>query len=463
MTFIPPDPGPSRFQEAMRWLASFTDWEQMLHLAPARTTFDLGRLLRLLETLGNPHSGVPIAHITGTKGKTTSTYMVDAILRAHGLSTFRFISPHVERVQERLAVDGEDIPEVVFVEIADTLRPEIQRIRRERPDDLPSFFEMMTVMGFLWAKMSAVDALVLEVGLGGRLDATNVVDPAVSVITSVGLDHVRLLGGTREAIATEKAGILKPGRPAVLGLLPGDPAFGVISARAGDLGCPLTWPGHGFQLHRCRFEVRDDGGPKLVFDGEVSGLSFSGLTLRAGAAHQAVNALASIAAAEVILRKAGRPIEISRVRAALGALTVPARAEWFPGVPPILIDGAHTRESVNDLGEVAARLAVGRRIHLLCGLTRDRDPARVFSKIAGRVASVTATALRTPRTRPPEELLATFQALGIPATAEPDAGRALELALRAAGTDGMLLVTGSLYLAGSCRTILMRRRDPTAS
>src|SRR5262249_27254582 len=155
---------------------------------------------KLLSKIGEPHLGRPQIHVTGTKGKGSVVLFADAILRAHGLSTFRYMSPHVERLNERIAIDGADVPDARLAAAIESLRPAIDSM-----DEPPTFFEAITAIGFWVARESRVDADVLEVGLGGRLDATNVVDPAVCVITSIGLDHTRILGRTREKIAAEKA------------------------------------------------------------------------------------------------------------------------------------------------------------------------------------------------------------------------------------------------------------------
>ena len=443
--------------DALRFLASFTDWEQLLHRAPARDTFDLGRIDRLLDRVGNPHIGRPVVHVTGTKGKSSTVMMVDALLRAHGLRTFRFLSPHVIDVTERLAIDGEPIDEATFVELVARLEPIVENIRVECPDDLPSFFEAMTVMGFSCAADHDVDVLVLEVGLGGRLDATNVVDPTVAIVTSVALDHVRILGSTVEEIAREKAGILKPGRHAVTGLIPGHPAFDGILHRARELGCPLRYPGDGLRLISCEETVASDGAPRVVFSAAIDDILFDDVALAAGSPHPAVNALCALAATDIVLRAQDMAIDPERAREALSHLRLPGRCELVLGDPPVLLDGAHTRESVDDLVAVARRSAIQRPVHLLCGMTRDRSPEHVLENAAALAASVTATELDTPRSLPAADVIA-----GLPSARDSDAlsnvDQALERAASKARADGgMVLVVGSLYLAGA----VLRRLLPS--
>lgn len=441
-----------RFEEALAWLSSFTDYEQIQLNAPLRTTFDLGRLERLLARFDAPHRGRPVVHVTGTKGKSSVTLMVDAILRNHGLRTLRFLSPHVERLHERLAVDGTEVTDDAFADLVGELRPEVERLKDDAPEDLPSFFEAMTVLGFLWAARAEVDALALEVGLGGRLDATNVVDPTVAVVTSVGLDHVRILGDTIEQIATEKGGILKPGRPAVLGMGPGGDGFTTLHDIAEARGCPVAYPGEGLSLHEVQTTTSPAAGPRLAFSGTAAEVPFPDLELAAGSPHQAMNALVAIRACLHVVPD----LDPARVRAALRALRFPGRAEWFPKIPA-LVDGAHTKESVAALVSVVKDLADGRPVHLLCGLTRDRDPARVFAPLLPHVASFVATDLPTPRTLAARDVHGALREQATSPGPEPDPEAALARVSDLAGGNGLVLVAGSLYLAGAVRPLLRSR------
>ncbi len=444
----------ARFRKAMAFLSSFTDYEQILLQAPARTTFDLGRLERLLERFGAPHRGPrPVIHVTGTKGKSSVVWICEALLRAHGLRTFRFISPHVEDVRERLAVDGRSIDAGAFADLVDLLEPEVRRIRRESPADLPSFFEAMTVMGFLCAERAGVGASVLEVGLGGRLDATNVVDPTVSVITGVALDHTRILGSTIEAIAGEKAGIIKKGRPVICGLAPGDPGFEVIQNRWLEVGGPrFAYPGAGMELESCALTRRADGRPGLEISGMAGPFRFRDFRLGLGGPRQGWNAVMALAAAAEVLASQGRALEEDAARSALGDLAIPGRAEFLAGAPPIILDGAHTAESVAALAEMIDALWPDRPLHVVCGMTRDRDPERVLAPLRSRALSLSCARLPSPRSHEPDELAVRLAAAGFAAAAARDEPfLALERAIAEAGGDGLVLVTGSLYLVGALR------------
>ena len=444
-----------RFQAALDYLRSFSDYEELIQKTPARRSFDLGRLHRLLAELGHPENHAPKLHVTGTKGKSSVVFMADAILRAHGLRSFRFLSPHLESVRERLAIDGHSISPEGFADAVDRLRPLVES-RRDRPEEIPSFFESMTVMGFLIARERDVDASVIEVGLGGRLDATNVIDPVASLITPIGLDHTRVLGPDRISIAGEKAGIIKDRRPVVSTIPPSDETHEVLAAMAREKGAPFFYPGEGLELDHCQSSRHRDGGPSLHFRGRVLGKDSGAMVLRCGARHQAWNALLALCGSAILLEQRGQELDWDAAGAALEDLRIPGRAEWFPGAPPILLDGAHTLESCRDLASVVDLIAGTRPVTLLCGMTRDRDPCRILQPLIERCHAVITTAIPSPRSFDPKDLAHLLQNLGAPSQWSTQADAALELARRTAGAEGLVCVAGSLYLAGSLRGDLRR-------
>jgi hypothetical protein len=229
---------------ALDYLRSFTDYEQRLHVV-ARADFALDRFRRVLADLGDPQLGRTTVHVTGTKGKGGTVAFVDAALRAHGLRTLRYLSPHLERWNERVALDGADLDDAALDAAVATARPAFESARARA--EAPTFFEALTAVAFVAAREAGVDADVLEVGVGGRLDATNVCVPAAVVLTSVDLDHVRLLGDTHDAIAFEKAGIVKPGAPVFVGWGPGEPGFGPVEEAVRRAGTRIVRPGAGLR------------------------------------------------------------------------------------------------------------------------------------------------------------------------------------------------------------------------
>jgi dihydrofolate synthase/folylpolyglutamate synthase len=438
-------------EAALAWLRTFTDFEQTL--APdVRRTFDLGRPRRLLAAIGDPHLGRPQIHVTGTKGKGSVALFADAILRAHGVATFRFTSPHVERLNERVAIAGADVTDAALAAAIESLRPEVLAMA----SDPPTFFEIVTAAGFRIAHDRAVDADVVEVGLGGRLDATNVIAPTVSVITSIGLDHTRILGRTRDKIAAEKAGIIKPRTPVLTGLGPGDPGFDVILARARELEAPIVHRDGGLDAGDVAFARGDDGRPGVRFDGAIDGLRIRGGFAPGGGRPQATNAILAIGAAARTLAALHRALDLPAALGGLAAATLPARAELFGSRTQVLIDGAHTGPSCAALAELAAWCFAGRRVVLLGGMTADRSARALFSPFRRLVSHAVFAPIRSPRTADPETCAREWRKLGGEGSAAGDAEAALERALRAAGDGGAVVAAGSFYLAGELRPLARR-------
>jgi dihydrofolate synthase / folylpolyglutamate synthase len=439
--------------DALDYLKTFTDWEQKLP-PDASKSFDLARVARLLAKLGDPHLGRAQIHVTGTKGKGSVVHFADAVLRAHGVRTFRFVSPHVERINERIAIDGADLSDERFAAAVLAVRPAIDALARETPDDPPTFFEVLTAAGFAAAREARVDADVLEVGLGGRLDATNVVDPTVCVITSIDLDHVRILGDTRDKIAAEKAGIVKPGRPVLAGLRTGDEGLEVILARARSQKAPISHVGAGIEVATRGFAKLATGRPGVRFGGAVDGIVLDSATAPGGV-HQAANAVLAIGAAAKVLDALGRPLDLARATGAIEAASLPARAEAFQTWgPEVLLDGAHTSRSCEALAELATWWSEGRRVVLLGGLTADRSPREVFMPFRLLCERAVFTPIPSPRSAAPEAVAREWSALGGVAETRPTARQGLNAAMRMAGPRGAVVTAGSFYLAGEIRPIL---------
>jgi dihydrofolate synthase/folylpolyglutamate synthase len=435
---------------ASEYLSTFANWE---HSVPAegRRAFNLERIGSLLARLGNPHVDRPSLHVTGTKGKGSTVCFADAILLAHGLRTFRFTSPHVERLNERIAVDGADVTDDALAAAVATIKPAIEAVRTTAPEDVPTYFEALTALGFLIAREQRVDADVVEVGLGGRLDATNVIRPVVSVVTSIDLDHTRILGDTREQIAAEKAGIVKPGVPVLAGLEAGDPACRVILARAAALGAPVAHAGNGVDVLAAEPVRGPRGRPGVRFRGAVDGLRVDDAWAPGGGVHQAMNALLAIGAARRVLEASGRTLSLDAATAAIASTTLPARAEVFGSAPPVLLDVAHTPPSCAALAALVRWLFAGRPLVLLAGLTRERSPRAVFAPFADAVREAVFVPIASPRSADPGACAEAWMSLGGRARAAADASRGLDAALAAAGRGGAVVVAGSFYLAGAVR------------
>jgi len=381
----------------------------------------------LLSLLDHPERAYPVVLVGGTNGKGSVAAMLDAILGAHGRRSGLYTSPHLVRPHERIRIDGDNIGDPAFVRALGVLQDACARGMEDGAlEQHPSFFEVMTAAG-LWAFADAkVDSAVLEVGLGGRLDATNATEPVVSVIVTIGLDHTGTLGTSLTAIAGEKAGIIRAGRTLVSGVAQPE-ARAVLAERCRDLGASLL-------------DARATplpSGVRLTLDGE----------------HQRDNARVAIAAFEAFAGELGLASDPRAVRRGLEMTRWPGRLQLVPGSPSILLDGAHNAAAAEAL---AAHLALrgGPKPVLLFAAMADKDVIGMLGPLAPHVASVVTTRPDVLRAADSRDLAVAARALGIPAGAEPEPPKALERVRGLAGPGGLVLVAGSLYLVGAVAAVL---------
>ncbi len=398
---------------------------------------------RLLETAGRPDRAFPSILIAGTNGKGSTAAHLASILRSAGLKTGLYTSPHLVRYQERIRIDGREIRDEELETLLALWWPRFEA-------EHPSFFEAGTALCFDHFAASAVDIAVVEVGLGGRLDATNILTPRLSVITTISSDHTEILGHTLRRIAVEKAGIVKPGGRLVLGVKAGEARSAIVEV-AEERGSRVEMLGRA-----ARYGVRTigAGGTEL----HLRTRSFSG-TVRTPlhGPHQARNAALAALAAEAALE--GRPgPEIARaIEAGISATRWPARAEWIPGNPPVLVDVAHNVEGATALGAVVAALFPGRPIAMVAGFSRDKaheQILRALGRVAGRFY---LTQFAGERATPAELLLRAAPARHLACEAVPDVGDAIAKATEwARAVGGAVVVTGSFFLVGEALPILGR-------
>lgn len=401
----------------------------------------LERIEKLVETMGSPHEGYPIIHVAGTNGKTSTTRLAALLLTAHGLSTGSYSSPHLEQIEERLGIDGriatsEELALAVsdVAAFADIL---------ESDEGLGfSYFELTTAMAFAFFAEKAVDAAVIEVGMGGRLDATNVVDADVAVLTGVGLEHTQDLGESVEAIAAEKLAIAKPASILVTGSVP-DSVFDLAGERARDLGIEHRAYGRDFRVDA----TRAVGGWLCDLEGAES--DYSQIHLPVHGRHQTVNAAVAVAAVEALV---GRSLDRDAVVAALTAFTSPGRMEPVHSNPLVLIDGAHNPAGFAALGAALEEEFPTTRWTVVMGVMEDKDLSTMIPELAQRVDGMIATNVDSERAVPAPELAARLTRLvDVPVEAIGDPGAAVDVAVRRVGADGAVLVVGSLYLVGAVR------------
>lgn len=449
--------------------AAAPSWERALAFLERLGRFGirlgLERMEALLEALGRPERRIPhVVHVGGTNGKGSVSAMVEAALRRAGRRTGLYTSPHLERWTERVRIAGRPVSPARLAAAVEGVRPHAEA--RAAAGDPPTTFEVLTAAAYVLFAEGGVEWLVQEVGLGGRLDSTNVIDrPAVTVITNVGLDHTDRLGSTVEAIAAEKAGIAKPGCPLVTAAA--GTALAVVAAAARARGCPLVHvagedgepPPAGALRVRVRLRRTGLSGTRFDVEGDLG--TWRDLRVRLPGPHQALNGGVAVAALALVARQAG--LDEDALRAGLAAARWPGRLERLPGDPPVLLDGAHNVDGLAALLRALALVGRGRPVTLVFGILADKEPAlaALASPPPGlqlrRVLVVTPPA--PGRALPAEDAARRLRALGLPAEPRGDVLEAVREARQAAAADrprGLVCVCGSLYLVGEVRA---RRRE----
>ena len=415
----------------------------------------LDRIEAFVEILGDPQRAYPVIHLTGTNGKTSTSRMIDTLLRALELRTGRFTSPHVERMSERIAVDGEPLSDEAFVEAFNDVAPYTHLVDAEQDHPL-SFFE--TVVGMAYAKFAEapVDVAVVEVGMGGGWDATNVADGVVAVVTPVAMDHAQYLGGSLDLIAAEKAGIVKAGATAVVAEQ--EPAvLAVLQQRATEVGASIVREGVDFGVVARSSAV---GGQLVTLQG-LRG-RYDDLFLPLYGAHQAQNAALALAAVEAFVG-GDQPLSDELVRGAFAEVTSPGRLEVVRSSPTIVLDAAH-----NPAGAEATAAALEDSVLLaplvgVIGVMGDKDVEGVLAAFEPHLEHLVVTQNSTPRALRAERLGEIAQQLygEDRVTVVPDLATAIDLgaALAEAGSadslsSGAVLVTGSVVTVGEARRLL---------
>ncbi|MGB2797644.1 MAG: folylpolyglutamate synthase/dihydrofolate synthase family protein, partial [Phycisphaerae bacterium] len=393
--------GLDTYEAALNYLFGATDYEKMQRVRYNADTFSLDRVEALLGALGSPERRFRSVHVAGTKGKGSTAAILHALALECGLKTGLYTSPHLVDIRERIRVGRDDIPAEALRALVADAQPHVDRMRTA--GDPPTFFEIFTALAFRHFADEAVDLVIVEVGLGGRLDATNVLRPDVSVVTSVSIDHTHQLGGTLERIAAEKAGIIKPGVPVVS--QPQRPeAMAVIERAAQRAGAPLLRVGRDVTY---TWAPAERAGIRLAV--RTPHAAYDDLFLPLLGEHQAVNAATAIAAAERAPSLAER-LTPERVRAGLRRVHWPGRMELVPGRPDLLLDGAHNRASMERLMESLAQHFPGRPLVFVFASAADKDIDGMLAILAqkGGGAPVVFTRTDNPRAAAPADLAARF-------------------------------------------------------
>lgn len=428
---------PTSYRESLDWLTATGS----RGIRPG-----LERVTALLDRLGNPHRGLRGALVAGTNGKGSVCAMVESACRAAGLRTLLLVKPHLRSYRERIVVDGRPVTPDEFAELVERVRPAVEAV--EDDAGAPTQFEILTALGILAAVEHRPDVVVCEVGLGGRLDSTNVLDLGVSVITTVALDHTDRLGGTIAEIAAEKAGIIKAGNDVVTGA--SGEALAVIRERAAAVGA--------HRLLALGGEVRVSG-RSLGLDGieaEITvGEEHAGLRVPLIGLHQAENAAVAVATCAMLSGR-GVPLDLEAVRRGLATVSWPARLHWLATTPPLLVDGAHNPAAVTAIVPAVRELVGDRPLVALVGIMADKDVAAILDALRPLAPITVFTQAGTPRAARAIDLARLWGHGARAISSLPDALTAARLL---AGDEGVVLVCGSIYLAGDVLQLVESHED----
>lgn len=431
--------------DALLYINSLADYEKHADPATHRTTFNLVRIGYLCEQLGRPQDTYASVHIAGTKGKGSVAAMIQRAAMAGGLRAGLYTSPHLHTLGERIRVNRHMVSEEEIAALTEEVAAIVERLHAERPEiGRVTTFELLTAMALRYFAQRKVDVAVLETGLGGRLDATNVVMPLVAVITSISLDHTKILGDTLEAIAREKAGIIKEGL-AVVSPPQAPEVVPVLADTCRQRGATLYLGGRDWQWED---EPIGDGRFRLSVTSPFG--THRGMPVALLGRHQLTNAAAAVVALEA-LREKGVPLPTDAIAEGLRTVRWPGRLEVVAKAPTIVLDGAHNEDSARRLREALSGLFPHKRLILILGVSADKDIAAIIRELTPIADQVIVTRSTHPRSATVELLLERCHEQGVAAEAAEDLAAAIALARAQAGPQDLICVTGSLYAVADAR------------
>jgi dihydrofolate synthase/folylpolyglutamate synthase len=433
------------FQESVRYLLSLG--RELA--APTQVTaakFNLENITILAKSLGHPEQKYPSAHIAGTNGKGSTAAFLESILRHARYRTGLYTSPHLERITERIRVNGDEIPDAAFADIFSRIHSAIEGLLADGTLRAhPTFFECVTAIAFVYFAEAGVQLAVFETGLGGRLDSTNIVAPQVSIITRIDFDHENFLGHSLREIAAEKAGIIKPGIPVIIAEQP-DEARQVLLSKAGELGAPVVETTSTFTIEspqmadgRVRALVKETtSGDEYHFDPQLAGR------------FQLQNALNAVAAA-LVLQSQGFHVPADAIEQGIATTVWPGRIEKVQSQPDIYLDGAHNPSAARELAVFLGENLRARKLIIIFGALRDKAVDEIAGILFPLASEVIFTQPNTSRSISASQLaeVAGHHAAHYQIIADPET--ALESAMTQAAPDDVICITGSLYLVGQLR------------
>ena len=438
----------SNYESALAYINTFINSERSPDFSRHARHYNLERISRLLNLLGNPHRRLKVIHVAGSKGKGSTAAIIASILTHAGYKTGLFSQPHLITPRERCRIDSNLISAADFAHYVGQIKPAIEAITEMKSIGRASFFELYTGLAFCYFAACAVDFAVIEVGLGGRLDATNVVHPLVSVITPISLEHTAILGDTHQAIAKEKAEIIKPRCPVVLA--PQHPeAQSVFETVAADRHARIAQVGEDMILRRENWDI--DG---QRFDLEATNQCYPNLFLPLLGKHQTVNAGTAIVCIERI-KQLGYCIPTTSVYDGLKRLRWPGRIQVVHQAPFIVLDGAHSPASAEALSNTIREVFRYERLILVVGLMRDKDIQGIGYVLCPLADTIITTQVpNNPRAMLADEIAKSWSDFGTPPDACPNVSEAIQLARSIAGASDLICVTGSMILVGEAMKAL---------
>jgi dihydrofolate synthase/folylpolyglutamate synthase len=435
-------------KQGLEYLFSRTDYEKQSRLRYNVTTFSLDRMEKLLSLLGNPHKKLVTAHIAGTKGKGSTATMLARMLEANGYNVGLYTSPHVVDLHERIAINGKNISDSELLGLINRIYAPVEKMAK---DNSPTFFELFTAMAFMYFVDKKVDIAVIETGLGGRLDSTNVIEPAVVGITSISIDHQNLLGSTIDSIAREKAGVIKKGIPVVS--VPQDPAaMKELKRAATAVKAPFMVTGKDIDFSY-RFESSREHGPHTRICLTTPTSKFEHLKVPLPGEHQAINCGLAIAMLDM-LKAGGYKIDDAKAIEGLKDIKMPGRMEIINHDPRILIDAAHNAASIK-----ALIAAIGQHIPydsmvVIFGCGQDKDVKGMLEQLQYGADKVIFTRSNSPKAMYPQDLADMYTEIcGKMCQTAMSLNEALRIASSAIGRGDLICITGSFYLVGQAKVM----------
>lgn len=452
------------YQENLDYLYTFVDYSLTRNLQYSPEKFNLDRMRALVEELGNPQNAYPVIHVAGTKGKGSTAAMIASVLMAADYRTGFYISPHLQDFAERIQVNNEPIPHGAFNQLVEKIKPTVARIGKL------TTFEITTALAFEAFRRQHVDVAVVETGLGGRLDSTNIVNPVLSVITSLSMDHMKILGNTLEQITAEKAGIIKPGIPAVSA--PQQPnALAVLEEKAENQHSTLTVVGREVQTRLLKhtldgqwFELKTPPSINNEKESEKSSLYPSDfkegvdLFIPLLGRHQVDNAALAVTA---IMQLRGKGFEINdrAIQDGLAQVNWPCRFEILNRDPCVVVDSAHNRDSAHKLRQAIEDYFPDRPVTLIFGASEDKDISGMFAELLPICSRVILTRSTHPRAADLNSLIKSAGSYSCSIISAGTTEIALEFSLDPGEPDGVVLAAGSLFVAAAVRSAWLTRKS----